>query len=143
MIYITSYINNDLLIWYLGKCYCHQQLQDTLSKRGPVATLNLIQETSSSDICYKFYRQYSLGVGLTYVSVLATTVIGMGLRKFLVLLSKHEAHKDTDQEQGYYIYLYIIYNNCIYILIISCNINSFCNIWCYILVLHWLIYNTS
>jgi len=51
-------------------------------------------------VCYDFNKKYSIGVGLTYVSILATTIIGMGLRYVLVFLSKYEAHKDKDEEQA-------------------------------------------
>lgn len=84
----------------ISACYCHTTLLDTLQKRGPIATLRRIDTNGPADVCYDFDRKYSIGVGLTYVSILATTVIGMGLRYVLVYLSKYEAHRDTDEEQA-------------------------------------------
>ena len=84
----------------ISACYCHSKLTNTLRDRGPIATLRQIDANGPSDVCYDFNEKYSIGVGLTYVSILATTIIGVGLRIILKLLSKYEAHKDKDEEQA-------------------------------------------
>lgn len=84
----------------ISACYCHSKLTSTLRNRGPIATLRQIDANGPNDVCYDFNEKYSIGVGLTYVSILATTIIGVGLRTVLKLLSKYEAHKDKDEEQA-------------------------------------------
>lgn len=84
----------------ISACYCHSKLTNTLRDRGPIATLRQIDASGPNDMCSDFNQKYSIGVGLTYVSILATTIIGVGLRFILKLLSRYEAHKDKDEEQA-------------------------------------------
>lgn len=83
----------------VGACYCYQELAALVNSGGVIETLNKINSLKSGP-CGNFYSQYSLSVGLTYVSVLVTTIVNVLLRIFLKKLAKHEARSNTDEEQG-------------------------------------------
>ncbi len=82
----------------VGACYCYQKLLDLLHN-GAADALNSINSLQSSD-CGDFYSSYSLSSALTYVSVIATTVVNVFMRTFLKILAKHEAHTSLDEYQA-------------------------------------------
>lgn len=83
----------------IGACYCYTELKSTITTKGIATTMNRLSQLSSG-ICRKFFGQYSLSVGLTYVSVFTTTIVNILMRKFLKQLATHEAHTSNDAEQG-------------------------------------------
>lgn len=83
----------------IGACYCYEALGDLISKNGVVDALSAIDTLRDSE-CGNFYTQYSLSTGLTYVSVVTTTIVNVLLRMFLKILAKKEARSSTDAEQG-------------------------------------------
>jgi hypothetical protein len=81
----------------IGSCYCYQQLLTALksaAKAGSVDTSGI------TEYCTAFYYQYSVSTGLTYGSVIATTIVNVLLRKYLKELAKNEAYISLDEFQA-------------------------------------------
>jgi hypothetical protein len=75
----------------IGSCYCYQQLLSALKSADP---------SSITQHCTDFYYQYSVSTGLTYGSVIATTIVNVLLRKYLKELAKNEAYLSLDEFQA-------------------------------------------
>ena len=84
----------------IGQCFCYNSLSDIISNKGVVETMDNIEQNREEQSCKAFFKDYSLSVGLTYLSVLTTAGVNFALRQLLVKLSKQEAHTTTDAEQG-------------------------------------------
>jgi RNA recognition motif-containing protein len=82
----------------IGACYCYNKLLD-LIQSGVANTLNAVSSLKNGD-CGHFYTQYSLSSTLTYISVIATTIVNVLMRVFLKILAKHEAHSSLDEYQA-------------------------------------------
>jgi RNA recognition motif-containing protein len=82
----------------IGACYCYSQLLDLL-KSGVTNTLNSINKLQHGE-CAAFYSQYSLSSALSYISVVATTIVNVVMRIFLKRLANHEARTSLDEYQG-------------------------------------------
>lgn len=54
-----------------------------------VALNKLAASTQGNDPCYKFYKNYSLASGLTYLSIVITTGVNYGLRVILLKLGRY------------------------------------------------------
>jgi hypothetical protein len=84
----------------VGVCFCYNSLNQGLSADGVVTTLQKLDSSNGDLSCKSFYREYSLSVGLTYLSVATTTIANTFLRTYLKELTKHEAHTSSDAMEG-------------------------------------------
>jgi len=84
----------------LGVCYCYSALNNILSSNGVATTLDKLQDQREDESCQSFYREYSLSVGLTYLSVATSAIANTLLRTYLKVLAKQEAHTNSDDLEG-------------------------------------------
>jgi hypothetical protein len=83
----------------IGSCYCNSILINVLREEGVVGSLDSLQSIEQG-ICKDFFAQYSVAVGLTYVSVAITVGVNVLLRNLLYRLAVQERHSFTDLLQG-------------------------------------------
>jgi hypothetical protein len=84
----------------IGACYCYNSLNAILKSNGVVSSLQKFNEQKNNNACKSYFKQYSLSVGLTYLSVVTTTAASTFMRTFLKMLSLQEAHQSSDQLEG-------------------------------------------
>ena len=70
-----------------------------LSAEGVINAYNTLNNLKGSN-CGNFFSQYSLAQTLTYISVIATTIVNVLMRIFLKQLAQQESANSSDEEQG-------------------------------------------
>jgi len=80
----------------IGNCYCAQMLDDLAT--GAVAFADV--QADITGMCAEFYGQYATGQVLSYLAILAITLVNMLTRRLIPYMAKHEYHDSRDEEQS-------------------------------------------